>query len=453
MKFLFLTSISVFLLISNLTSQTYNIPSSNFFDFLYYIRKPISDITNTSGQLFFPIIINKKNSNQKILKDENGLFLFIEGTGQCYKANQIGAQLVFTRVDSTLYFGNNFNASIFSWRDTIFSFGGYGFWRTNGQLRYFKNGFEWNITPVNKEYPYREFIQNYLPEKGHFFYIQTPVLDESTSTRSTQYLALDLKMETKENTILGEISKELELQTKNYSYINLPSLEGTLIQSEKGVYLLRFAENTVYKLMNPAIIDDLYHKLPNGPKNTFEINSKIFFSDNLGNSFDSVAISIKDFKKEPYRLYNLAVGKPYNWPILIVFLLLFPAGIFLYIRRRYPYKHADVEVVSEDISLKGFHDLAFTELENSLISQIITKSKSGLPVSVEEVNKVLGLSKKTIEIQKKIRTETINRINHKFKVNFSVETDLIERIRYEEDRRYFKYTISVQNAFLYASNS
>jgi hypothetical protein len=58
---------------------------------------------------------------------------------------------------------------------------------------------------------------------------------------------------------------------------------------------------------------------------------------------------------------------------------------------------------------------------------------------------VLGLTKKSLEIQKKIRTETLNRINHRFKMKFETDEDLIERIRSEEDRRFYRYIIREEN--------
>jgi hypothetical protein len=64
---------------------------------------------------------------------------------------------------------------------------------------------------------------------------------------------------------------------------------------------------------------------------------------------------------------------------------------------------------------------------------------------VEDINAMLGIGKKTIEVQKKIRTEAISRINHKFKVLTGEDLLLVERIRSEEDRRYQKYMIRSEN--------
>ena len=96
--------------------------------------------------------------------------------------------------------------------------------------------------------------------------------------------------------------------------------------------------------------------------------------------------------------------------------------------------------------------ILFNELEKTVIAQIIDKSKNQEPFTVYELNILLGVKNKSIEIQKKIRTEAIIRINHKFNVNFNMDTVFIERIRFIEDRRYFNYFINEENMKVYLKN-
>jgi hypothetical protein len=93
------------------------------------------------------------------------------------------------------------------------------------------------------------------------------------------------------------------------------------------------------------------------------------------------------------------------------------------------------------------------QLKTSLIDQIISKANKNELFTVKELNNTLGINKKSLEIQKKVRTVTINRINHKFQVKYNKETLLIERIRSEDDRRYYLYTISKENATLIIHNA
>jgi hypothetical protein len=81
-----------------------------------------------------------------------------------------------------------------------------------------------------------------------------------------------------------------------------------------------------------------------------------------------------------------------------------------------------------------------------LIQQLLDASKMKKQFSVEDINTALGLGRKSLEVQKKGRTETINRINHKFKVTSKSTTDLIERVRLKEDKRFYSYVINNENA-------
>lgn len=69
---------------------------------------------------------------QHLIKNRKGLYLLPDGTGRVYKVEGEGKNLKIIRQDSTLFFGYNFGFFPFSYNDTLYSFGGYGFWRFNG---------------------------------------------------------------------------------------------------------------------------------------------------------------------------------------------------------------------------------------------------------------------------------------------------------------------------------
>lgn len=89
-----------------------------------------------------------------IVKTKQGLFVLIDGTGRVYRVQKQENEIDFVRIDSTHYTGYNFGAYGFAIHDTLFSLGGYGFWRHNGHLRYFKGAQQgWEITALNIEVP------------------------------------------------------------------------------------------------------------------------------------------------------------------------------------------------------------------------------------------------------------------------------------------------------------
>ena len=83
----------------------------------------------------------------------------------------------------------------------------------------------------------------------------------------------------------------------------------------------------------------------------------------------------------------------------------------------------------------------FDELEIQLLQLLIKNTESGLPTTTEQQNKVLGLNKKNIEIQKKQRSDIIISINRKFSFITKKDEPLILKRRTEFDKRAFEYFI------------
>jgi hypothetical protein len=101
--------------------------------------------------------------------------------------------------------------------------------------------------------------------------------------------------------------------------------------------------------------------------------------------------------------------------------------------------------IEQQFAMSDASDAIFKPMELELIQKIYAVSQLGKSYSVEDVNTALGLGKKSLEIQKKVRTDTLNRINHRYKMQFETQDDLIERVRSEEDRRYYRYFIREEN--------
>jgi hypothetical protein len=81
---------------------------------------------------------------------------------------------------------------------------------------------------------------------------------------------------------------------------------------------------------------------------------------------------------------------------------------------------------------------------------IIYQSNKGTHFYDDDISASIGINKK-YERFKKIRTETINKINHKFKIEYNTNSNLIKRIRSEKDRRFYKYIINETNGKLILS--
>jgi hypothetical protein len=79
---------------------------------------------------------------------------------------------------------------------------------------------------------------------------------------------------------------------------------------------------------------------------------------------------------------------------------------------------------------------------------LIEKEKKNERADINEVNYVLGLKHKNTGLQKKVRSDTFNSINEKFKYISKTDDLLIQSNRSEIDKRYFEYYIEKRNIAL-----
>jgi len=429
-------------------SQSFTIPTNPSLAYLLKTKNEISTINKTEKLVLFPLKFSNQQVHFNLIKNKNGLFALIDGTGQVYKATPKNkTKIQFDRIDSTYFFGNNFNAIKFSYDGIIYSFGGYGFWSHHGELSHFTPGSEWSIDKINKKYKTTNWVFNYLPKKSKIYYVEFPYKDESTNDVENKTSVVEFNILTKENTFLGKLNDILKLQN-SYLNINIPAIEGYLIASGNEMILLNFSKNKVYKLINSKIKEELIGKAGLELQTTFEDEGKIFYTYNNDTTLRSISISMADFVEEPYPLYIPEINIKFVYIIIIVAFLISCAIILVILFKRKSMK-SKIKTDKEETYSVDFNSNEFNSIEINLINKLIEKSNIDSHLSVDELNNILGIKKKTIEIQKRVRTEAINRINHKFNINFNLETKFIERTRSNDDKRYFNYIINKKNANIY----
>jgi hypothetical protein len=388
------------------------------------------------------------NFSQFLLRNKKGSYILIDGTGRIYKAtSKTNDTIYYSRIDSTHFYGYNGGAINFTYNDTIFSFGGGGFWRVTGQLRYYSEKYhEWDILPLNEEVPATNALCYYDTLNSEIYYLQIPTTNYATNISTEGYSIYKLNLKNRTNKYLGKINNDfanLFLIKEGYCYVQLPSIKAVMVNFDgNNQYLIDFINNKCYKLNNTEIQKIFYGNSKNIFRiNLFEIDNWIYFTRNGDPTMqlDSVKIKMDDFTPMNTNFYIPERSNEWKYGI-IIFGIFALGGIIFFIRRRKNIKTIKVDQL-DDTNGNG----NFKSIELDLIEKIYKRSLEGKSYSVEDINAALGLSKKSLEIQKKIRTETLNRINHRFKILFDTEEDLIERVRLEEDRRFYKYIINEEN--------
>ena len=283
------------------------------------------------------------------------------------------------------------------------------------------------------------------------YYLQTAFEDPATGESYTKYIITLLDVPNRKNTELGDLNPLLSKFFPDPNHIrriiNSPRLNGTFVAfNPDNIFLLDFENNAVFRLINKNIKDVFFGKSDgSGAVQLFESGDSIYYCKSTDTTLQlySFSISRKDFVREQYPLfipYN-GINEKLLMLIPIFFIIVSVMLIILYIRKkRYASNH-----FNENKEEVNYSEIEFNPLEFELIKKMANAQGELKSFSVEDINAALGLSRKTIEIQKKVRNETINRINHKFKIIFNVNDELIERIRLEEDRRYYIYSISAGN--------
>jgi hypothetical protein len=158
-------------------TQEYKVPTTPMLSFLYETEGNINAITNTSKLKLIPYKLgyDKLFDYYKIIKHNTGLYFLLNGTGQIYKATNLNeSYLYISRIDSTKFVGNSFFSIDFMYKDSLFSFGGYGFWHDNGQLRKYNQEYhEWEIVKLNTRFK-ASMKSEYLDlNVSKLFYIQS----------------------------------------------------------------------------------------------------------------------------------------------------------------------------------------------------------------------------------------------------------------------------------------
>jgi len=445
-----ITAFWIFLLSLSANSQSYSIPSNPTLNYLYNTKNEIGTISNTRDLNLFPLITGNNKARFKLIKNEVGLFALIDGTGQVYKATyQDQTKMTFTRIDSTRFFGNTFESINFSHKGTIYNFGGYGFWNMNGLLSHFSNNLEWNIDKINKTYFTTNQFYSYQPKESKLYFVEYPRVSEFTFDKTNKTLLIEFDIIKKENKVLGTINKKLTVSNP-YFKIDLPSLNGLIASDNNDIFLYNFSANKVFKLINSKIKDELIGKAGAELQTTFEDQGKVYYSFNNDTTLRTFIISMNDFKEEPYPLYIIEHNENFTWVIIIILSIL-TCLIIIIIKRKQ--KKTSAINTKEQTYTNDLNNNEFNTIEKILIDKLIEKSNNDSHLIVEELNTILGIKKKAIEIQKRVRNEAIHRINHKFNVNFNRETTFIERIRSIDDKRYFNYVINKENAKIYTEYS
>ena len=438
------------------TGQIHCVPRNPLFDLLYSRPGVVQNISIPKGVELLALADGKEPlGTGSILRNETGLYITIDGTGRVYRAGSPkGDSICFTRIDSTIFRGYNSESHQFIHKDTLFSFGGYGFWRVNGHLRYFSDGREWSLAPLDRELPFHGVLSYYDTAKGSLYMVHTPFMHEGTGERIDSHRAMRLDVSERRIRTLGTVGSMSGTKPARFLFSS-QTLSGMVIDDYRSILLWDLAANRVWRMDNQGLRNRLFGDSRIKAPILFETAGKLFQYDVNRSRLDSLPISRSDFVPTGESVYVQEAGQGPGVGMLysVLGVLAFAVMVFAYRRRKAKpstngTKSESILTIEEDGDAQekgtGRSEVGFPDLDRQLVDTIMDCTVSGKTCTVNEVNRVLGVARKSVEVQKKMRRESMIRVNRRFRELSGMDIDLIASRRSEEDRRYYEYHIPAE---------
>lgn len=369
----------------------------------------LSDLADSFANNYFPA------------SDGESLLFTIGGTGRIYHFNP--NKRILKRLDKTYFRGYNFVAPQFLRKDTLYSFGGYGFWGYSKALTYYDVKLrEWqDILPINSG-P-ESFVDGY---QGY-----SKIADKFFS--GAPHLLLQIKGYPR---LIDDKLFAFDFKSSTWSTLgtfnpDIPIYENKSIVWD-GTHFLHFTINKIYFI--EPIKNEMY---------LFESN-KLFFpsaehirvkSDTIyifhDNQTTIIKLSKKDLLKQAkfigefYIHDNQAI---YQYAIIGFSVLAFIVLGYVFINKKRKYHKINID--------NQFDELELLFLKRFFESEMESKNY----VSVVQINEILKIDAKSPEHQRRLRSKFLKDLNLKLLLNYQI-ADAVTRFKSAEDNRLVLYLL------------
>lgn len=415
-------------------------------------------------------IDNQLFTNSSIVKKGGLVYIQPLGTGRVYQAINQKGQVQLNRIDRTTHSGVNFFAQNFFIKDTLFQFGGLGFWNIRGLITYFSPlTKEWELLQTNKAVPsyfnnLRDVVIHYqdadnapkLYLSNSYYYPNYPSSFESEATDSCYEFSFNTRTWKTLGKLNPEFKKVSEIKHARTIEIHLGDL--TLFESQLEFYWANFKTNQS-GIVSPKQSDRLrqawlafYNNDGKKQQVQFQFNinkdlylAKVNSSDQL--EWVKVEISTTELNTKnitPIYFANnsileqitkiLTSYKTTLYWIILSLLIMTIAWLKFFKKKSMP-----KEVVA--ILYHNFFS-ALTIIEKELLEALYQSNLKGEELSTKTINKIIGVQQKDTLTQNKSRSDHFIKMNQKFKMATQHTDPLIIKNRDKADKRQFNYDLN-----------
>ena len=425
--------------------SVYTVPQTPFITQLLSFKKLNAKINLSAGTKQIPVHDGVIDGNgQQLLKHGDDIYIFILQTGFIYKlVGQDSANYVYKRIDKTVNLNYNINCKNFIYKDNIYSYGGYGFWKNNGTLRKFnKQDREWDVLPLNKEVIATTYLwvshkegRMYLPFER---IVNAGITGPENLKGVPNYTSYYLDIEKQKWFKLGELEKDVIdiVKNDNASEEFIEYSNGYLHLANEETYLFDILHNKLYKSKNANLNQFLIRRA--STENMFILEDKIYSYDLTTQNFIFIPFSLNDFELLRTSIWG-STNLLYNALYIIIGLVLTIVFSFWIFKRVVNRK---LEVEQLKILKSKTVNQAFTGTELALLNLLVAATQKQDNVEITQINHVLGIKDKNIGLQKKVRSDVMKAINEKYEFITQSNKPVIGSSRKEEDKRFFEYFIT-----------
>lgn len=425
------------------------------------IGAPISCQGQDCTMMFQPADSPIKGNNrcfhrENLVFTRAGLYFGLDGTGRIYQVQPQQEQQddPFIREDATDGFGYNFGAYVFSYQDTIYSLGGYGYWSKNWNLRYFSKATKgWELLPLNKRIHVTRENRGLFLDSDHgllFVPSEDSLKDEgllsTSSPRAADSILFSLDLRTKRWKIEGKMTpRALNLIGKGIEVCSTPYGKLFIFDSKGrfSAYFMNGRTNQILELKDKELSTRIYHKLLDFKSVGVNLRTLSYFhnsiltiltSDKIAAHYQIKESDLRDTGDRVFIPIETRSHSTIGWAALLSVLeglIIATLGILLIRKRRQDHNKATGST--------GWAD----QRETQLLEEFLASEDKTL--STEQIDQVLGTGSKSIDLKNKRRSMIIKSLNRKFQETTEMEGFLIRSERMEKDRRMVRYVLDIDN--------
>ena len=417
--------------------------------------------------------------------------LLLEGTNRVYVPDTTRKKGL-TRIDSTFYTGDNFNFMAFRRSDTLFQFGGYGFWDTRDFFTWYRAwNNEWEIK-VQTDYLQHQWTAYQYDRESDALYVMGRRF-RGPFDDADQYIDSVYQFDFHRNKWinLGRISPELPWRVRpvNTSDLIAQTPLGLLLRSGDNFILADIVHNE-YR----SASDGLSKKLSGwfSPDTSDHKDKRIFIylsdslyliEDRAGKSYvQGIHLRQEDFipMKSPSRIYaSEGSGRTSIMIIAGAIIVLMMVGMKFKKstnKSSFNINHdndppigsmtedqilendsSEMSQIKDPANRAGHADQHrkdeltdflshLNEVERALVITIVKSTIDEQKMDIQRINEIIGVSQKPMAIQKARRSLVIHQINRTFALTTGSSTELIRKERDLFEKRTYVYSADPDSA-------